>query len=421
MERAEVIVVGGGLAGLACAVELRGRGVEVRLLEASDAVGGRVRTDAVGGFLLDRGFQVLLTAYPEARRVLDLEALELRAFHPGARIRLEDGYTRLGDPIRHPEELAATLRSPVGSWGDKLRVGKLRAKLLAGRGRGTARAEGPVETTLGRLRSEGFSDRMIERFFRPFLSGVFLESELETPAPFFEFVFRMFSTGDAVLPAEGMGAIPQQLAARLPTGTVRTGTPVTALRSDGGRVSGVELDDGEAIGAEAVVLALDRPSAAALLPELEPGPSRSVTCLYYAAEEPPEAEPLLVLNGTGRGPVNNLCVPDRVAPGYAPTDRSLVSVTALGIPADRDGLRSAVGAQLREWYGSVVETWQPLPVYESAHALPVGTPGLGAGSSELPGRDGVFLAGDHTTQPSIEGALRSGRTAAAAAAEALGR
>jgi phytoene dehydrogenase-like protein len=409
VERADVVVIGGGLAGLAGAVELSGRGLEVRVLEASDGVGGRVRTDRVDGFLLDRGFQVLLTAYPEASRVLDFESLDLRPFHPGARIRLADGFTRLGDPIRHPQELAATMRSPVGSLGDKLRVGKLRAKLLAGRG-GPAGGE---ESTLERLRAEGFSDRMIERFFRPFLSGVFLESELETPARFFEFVFRMFSSGDAALPAGGMEAIPRQLAGRLPAGTIRTGAPVAALRPDG-----VELADGEAIRADAVVVALDRPSAAALLPELEPGPSRSVTCLYYAADEPPETDPLLVLNGTGGGPINNLVVPDRVAPGYAPEGRSLVSVTVLGTHGGTE-LAAAVETQLRAWYGAVVETWEPLGTYAIGHALPAATPGLEAGSPTLPGRDRVFVAGDHTVQPSIEGALRSGRWAAEAAIEVL--
>ena len=427
MERGEVLVVGGGLAGLACALELAGRGVGVRVLEASDGVGGRVRTDRVDGFLLDRGFQVLLTAYPEASRVLDLDALDLRPFAPGARIRLADGFTRIGDPLRRPGDLWATLRSPVGTLTDKARVARLRLRLarrgeaeagpLHPHGSGSDRAApGPETTTLARLRAEGFSERMIEGFFRPFLGGVFLESELETPARFFEYVFRMFTRGSAALPARGMGAIPGQLAGRLPAGSVRTGARVTAVDADG-----VELEGGERLGAAAVVVAVPRPEAARLLPELGRSGSRSVTCLYYAAPEPPEREPLLVLDGTGRGPINNLCVPDRVAPEYAPADRSLVSVTVLGTYRDRAGLVAAVESQLRDWYGPVADTWEPLALYAIEHALPTDAPGLHAPfGPDLPGRDRTFLAGDHTVQPSIEGALRSGRRAAEAVAESLG-
>ncbi|MDX1675707.1 MAG: FAD-dependent oxidoreductase, partial [Longimicrobiales bacterium] len=226
MGQRDVVVVGGGLAGLAAAVGLQAGGLDVQLLEASDRVGGRVRTDGVDGFLLDRGFQVLLTAYPEAGRVLDLEALELRPFHPGARIRVGDAFTRIGDPFRRPADLWPTLRSPVGTLADKLRVARLRARSvlqtpgfatrpayrrLAGDAAGPA-GDGSGSTTMERLEQEGLSDGMIERFFRPFLGGVFLESELVTSSAFFDFVMAMFSAGSAALPAGGMEAIPRQLA-----------------------------------------------------------------------------------------------------------------------------------------------------------------------------------------------------------------
>lgn len=405
MERTGVVVVGAGLAGLACALELRSHGVDVRVLEASDGVGGRVRTDSVDGFLLDRGFQVLLTAYPEAGRVLDLDALDLRPFRPGARIRLESGFTRIGDPFRRPADLWPTLTSPVGTVGDKLRVARLRAAATLA----SPRPDDP-RTTRARLRDEGFSRRMVERFFRPFLGGVFLETGLETSAAFFDFVFRMFARGSAALPAAGMGAIPGQLASRLGAGVVRTDAPVVRVEDDA-----VVLADGEELGAGAVVVALDRPSATRLLPSLGPSPSRSVWCLYLAAPEPPEPEPLLVLNGTGRGPINNLCVPDRVAPGYAPPGRSLVSVTVLGDVQDEAGLWSSVERQLVEWYGLAARSWERLAAYGIQHALPARPPGLGDPlDPRVAGRPGVYLAGDHTTQGSIEGALRSGRRAAEA-------
>lgn len=408
MERADVVIVGAGLAGLACATRLGSSGLELRVLEASDRVGGRVRTDPARGFLLDRGFQVLLTAYPEAGRILDLDGLDLRSFLPGARVRVGDRFVRVGDPLRRPRDLWSTLRAPVGTTADKLRLLRLRATLSRGSPEPDPGAE---RSTLARLRAEGFSSRIVQRFFRPFLGGIFLESGLETPESFFEFVFRVFSVGSAVLPAEGMEAVPRQLAERLSPGTIRTGARVVRL-GDGG----VELADGERIGARAVVVAGSRTDAAALLPGLAPGRHRSTTCLYWSAPEPPESEPLLVLDGTGRGPVNNLCVPDRVAPAYAPGDRSLVSATVIGTrPGDAKALWTAAADQLRGWYGSVVDAWEPVRAYEIPEALPVGAPGLGAPAEpRVTDRPNTYLAGDHTVQASIEGALLSGRRAAEA-------
>ena len=225
----------------------------------------------------------------------------------------------------------------------------------------------------------------------------------------------MFTTGSAALPAAGMEAIPRQLAQRLSPNAIRTGARVGRLM-DGG----VELESGEQMEAGAVVVAVERPAAATLIGGLEAGISRSVACLYFGAPDPPESDPLLVLNGTGRGPINNLCVPDRVAPSYAPSGRSLISVTVLDTPDDERALWSAVESQLRAWYGPQVAGWSRLRAYTIDHALPADPPGLqDPASPRLPGRSRTYLAGDHTDQPSIEGALRSGRRAAEAVLEDL--
>ena len=201
--RPEVVIVGAGMAGLACAVELSAAGIDFILLEASDDVGGRVRSDRVEGFILDRGFQVLLTSYPEARRLLDYEALDLRPFQPGALVRLDGSFSRLGDPWRRPSDLFRTLTAPVGTLKDKLILARLRSRLVDD---DLERIwDRPARTTWSALEAEGFSPRIIRRFFQPFLGGVFLESELRTSSRMFEFVFRMFSTGLATLPARGRG------------------------------------------------------------------------------------------------------------------------------------------------------------------------------------------------------------------------
>jgi phytoene dehydrogenase-like protein len=409
----DVLVVGAGLAGLACARRLETAGLAATLIEASDDVGGRVRTDVMDGFRLDRGFQVLLTAYEEAGRVLDFEALELQTFNPGALVRFGDAFHRVSDPLRRPGDLMATLRAPVGSLSDKLRIGRLRARLE--RLSVADIFERPAQPTNEALIAEGFSQQMIDRFLRPFLGGIFLERELETSSRMFEFVLRMFAQGDAALPVAGMGAIPKQLARSLTRSTVRLRTPVASIEDDT-----VVLADGERVTARAIVVATDGPNAARLVPELSPPRSRAVICLYYAAEESPLGEPLLVLNGEGAAPINNLCVPSIVAPSYAPEGRDLVSVTVVGGVPDTTELERAVRVQLQSWFGHDVARWRHLRTYQIAHALPALRPSdVGEGREDPRMGRCLYVCGDYREHASIEGSLISGRRAAEAVLEDL--
>ena len=238
MDDRPIIIVGAGLAGLRCAGALEERGAPWLLLESQDGPGGRVRTDYVEGFQLDRGFQVLLTAYPEARRALDYDALDLRSFAPGALIRLPGGFQRLHDPFRRPTALLSALRAPIGTLGDKLRIARLRRRL-----RRMSLPElwrRPERTTREALADYGFSPTIVERFWRPLFAGIQLDRSLTTSSRMFAFVFRMLAEGDSALPAAGMQAIPDQLAAGLPAGRIRYGTTVVAVDS-----GGVWLEDGE--------------------------------------------------------------------------------------------------------------------------------------------------------------------------------
>ena len=205
----DAIVVGAGLAGLACANELNQRGVSVRVLEASDAPGGRARTDVVDGFLLDRGFQVLLTAYPEAQRMFDYDALALGRFQPGAIVWADERFHHVADPWRVPSHALATALASVGTLSDKLKVAQLRRDVT--RPSLEAILAAPESTTRDFLHHHGFSRQITERFFQPFLSGIFLEDKLVTSSRMFEFVFRMFSQGEAALPARGMEGLAKQL------------------------------------------------------------------------------------------------------------------------------------------------------------------------------------------------------------------
>lgn len=404
---ADTLVIGAGLAGLTCALELEKRGQTVVLLEASDEVGGRVRTDAVEGFLLDRGFQVLLTAYPEAKRLLDYGALRLRPFYPGALVRLSDRFERVADPFRRPLDALSTLGSRVGTLGDKLRVLPLRRRTRSGTLEGLFSR--PATSTLEALTRGGFSSRMIERFFRPFLSGIFFDSRLETSSRMFEFVFRMFSSDDTALPEKGMGEIPRQLASRLERGTVRTGARVTSI-SD----RAVGLETGESLVAGRIVVATDGPEAARLLPDLRVPASRSTVTVYFAVERPPLEEPVLVLDGEGTGPVTTFCLPSRVSASYAPAGADLVSVSIVGVPQmNDDQLLEAVRAQMRGWWGPEVGQWRHLRTCRIHHALPAFLPPNDAvAPAEI--RPGLFICGDHRENPSLQGAMASGRRAARA-------
>lgn len=404
MSNPEVTIIGGGLSGLCCARRLHESGVSFQLLEASEEVGGRVRTADVDGFLLDRGFQVLLTAYPEAQDVLDYDALNLGRFAPGALVRYRDGFHRFTDPWRSPRHLFATACSPIGSLADKLRVARLRSRVcrssldkLFGR---------PETTTMNALREEGFSKRFIESFFRPFLGGVFLERDLDTSSRMFDFVFRMFATGNVVLPARGIGEISRQIAKKLPGERLRTGASVETLEG-----TTVRLTSGEILQAGTVVIACEAPVAAKLLVDPAPPSGRGVTCLYFAADRPPIEEPILVLNGDGIGPINNLCVPSQVTPTYAPVGQALVSVTVLGL-ADGD-VEASVRHQLLDWFGPDVNTWRHLRTYRIPYALPSqAPPALSPVEKSAMRGDHLFVCGDYLDTASIQGAMVSGRRAA---------
>lgn len=403
MREVETLIIGGGLAGLACALTLQQAGREAVIVEADSTPGGRVRTDHVGGFTIDRGFQVLLTAYPEAQRWLDLEALDLRRFVPGARIHTASGWQQLGDPLRRPGDLWPTLRADVGTLADKARILRWRLR-VAGLGHGAGR---PDELLVDALPgSLGFSRVMISRFLAPFLGGVFLDPELRVSRRMADFVWQMFSSGHATVPARGMQAIPEQLAARLQPGSLVTGVRALALHE-----LGVDCSDGLR-PARHTVIATTMREAARLLDE--PSIDRSsqrCTHWSFAAPTSPVGEAVLCLDGERAGPVNNLHAVTDLVPEASPDGRALISATELGDSANE----GAVRAQLTGWFGGEVESWELLQRRTIAEALPRQRPEDLRPWERPPRRgDRLWLCGDHRTQSSIEGALRSGRLTAEA-------
>ena len=395
-----VLIVGAGLSGLACAVTLHEAGIPVQVFEASDGVGGRVRTDRVDGFLLDRGFQVYLSAYPEAGKLLDLEALNLHPFEPGALVFDGSNIHRVMDVFRRPTTMIESALAPVGTFMDKVRVALLRFRSLGSSE--TEIAARPDQQTKSFLQKFGFSENMIEGFFSAFYGGIFLERDLRTSSRMFEFTFKMFSQGSATLPATGMGAIPLQLAKRLPPQTIRIRSAIASATPDT-----LSLPSGEEILGSQVVIATQAPQTARLVPGFaakEPA-WRSVTNVYFHTEKSPLSEAIIALNTSGEGQVNNVCVISDVAPGYAPKDRSLISVSLLGIHKNSD-IPNAVKEELYSWFGEQTRDWKHLRTDLIKHALPEQRPGLKSSGHLF--IDGMHICGDHTSSASIEGAITSG-------------
>ena len=416
MAKYDVLIVGAGLAGLCCARELHRHGVSFKILEASDGVGGRVRTDEVDGFLLDRGFQVLLTAYPEAQRVLDYDALRLRSFYDGALVRFDGDFHRVADPLRDPLAAPKTTLSPIGTLADKLRVLKLRQSVRHP-DLDDLWERDEIATRQALVQRYGFSESMLKRFFEPFLGGILLDGDLGTSSRAFEFYFRMFTEGQTVVPANGMQRIPEQIADALPDHSVQLNTRVQ--HAGPGTLT---FEDGHTHKAAAIVVATDGPELAYVLDGFDPPASRSVLCLYYAAPEAPTDDPILVLDGEQNGPVNNLAVMTNVSAAYSSDDRALVSVSVVGNPSHPDAeVENRVRVQLRRWYGEAVDAWTHLKSYRIVHAQPAQPPGA-LSPPERPARltNGLYLAGDHRTNASINGAMRSGRRAAEAVLKDIG-
>lgn len=404
MEKHEVVIIGGGIAGLSCAKYLKDYGIEALVIEASDAVGGRVRTDEVEGFLLDRGFQIFLTSYPEAQRLLDYEALNLCKFRSGAMVRYKDTFSTIGNPFKEPAQIFKTLFSSLGTLKDKIKILQL-SNEVSKENTETFFQDNPTETWRY-LQQYGWSEAMIIHFFKPFFGGVFLENELSTSSNFFRFVFKQFYNGDAALPANGIQAIPEQIAAKLPKKSIRLNTQVQKLQS-----TTITLANGETIHANKVVIATDAANADKLLQRVVNRQYNQTTCTYFAARHSPLAEKMLLLNPNRLASIHNVCFPSDVAPGYAPAGQTLVSVSTQGLSLiDEEKLTTHIVQELEEWFGEEVKTWRYLRTYHIPEALNKYPAEVVVPNLKL--SENMYECGDHTAYPSLNAAMATGRKVA---------
>ncbi|MYX95881.1 NAD(P)-binding protein [Streptomyces sp. SID486] len=396
----DAVVVGAGLAGLACARDLGAAGLRVRVLEAQDGVGGRMRSDLVDGCVVDRGFQVFNTAYPQVRRRLPLRELRLRPFTPGFLVHTGRRRLRFADPTRAPRQALRGVGGGVAGPRDLAALATLTGRDMLAPAALVRRARDT--STRRALAAAGFSEGFVERFFRPFLSGVFLEEDLATSSRFFHLVWRSMARGTICLPAAGVAAVPELLASALPPGTLALESPVTALTDDG-----VVVDGGREVAARAVVVASSPTVAAALLPGLPLPPYRTVTTYYHLTPRSPLREPTLVTDVRRR--FTNSCVLTEVQPGHAPRGYALVATSVLG--ADTAGRERTLRDALAECYGTDTGGWELLTARTVAEALPAMEPGLPL-SRRSRRAAGRYVCGDHRATGSVQGALASGARAA---------
>jgi hypothetical protein len=408
----KTIVMGAGLAGLTCAKVLREHGAEVIVFEASDGVGGRVRTDEKDGFLLDRGFQVYFASYPVAGRHLDYRALDFRDFDPGAIVHRGSRKSVLSDPLRDPKALVPSLLSDAATFGDKLRTLEVVARTHA-LGPSAGAVDGEADTsTLEYLRSAGLSERYVDSFFRPFYGGITLNRQLTTSARVLRFTLRMLASGRTVVPALGMGEISLQLASHLPENTIRLNSPVDGLLREGERVAGVRVA-GDEHEADTVVVATDAPTAGALTGEAVPEGSVGEVCLYYETDGLGSGKKIL-LNAEDGAFVNNAVEISNISGKYAPPDRHLlyaVALTGMELP-DEELYRKGI-EDLSCWYPGA--DFRPLALRRIPYGQFVQPPGI---HDRLPEnrtqKPGLVLAGEYTEDSSINGSMLSGEKAAEA-------
>ena len=404
----DVIIVGAGVAGLVAAKKCEELNYSVLLLEADDQVGGRVQTDQIGGFNLERGFQVLIDTYEKAKELLDFESLNLHKFQPGARIYDERGSFSIADPMRKITALPRTALSRVGSVSDKLKMLSLSQKLQAQSLDEVF--EGKRQATLNYLKEYGFSDKIIQNFFKPFFGGIFLERELSTDAAMFRFVFRNFSKGSACLPADGMGEIPKQLLDKLTSTKIRLDTKVAKVNQK----PSIELADGSIIEAGKIIIACNPDH---LLTQLDQELQwNHTTTMYFSGEKNlPLLKGTIGLDARKKSSINNFARHDEVVPNCAPSDRSLWSVTLREEQKEGEVKRDLAAILKVE-----PSRFEFLKSYHIKHALPkVDIPTLDLPAEQTQISQHVHLAGDYLTNASIDGAMRAGESAAKAVTETL--
>jgi protoporphyrinogen oxidase len=404
----KITIIGAGIAGLTAAVYLNKKGFQVQILEASDRAGGRVKTDLYNGYRLDRGFQVLLTEYPEAKMLLNYEKLKLKPFLPGATVIYDGGMFEISDPLRRPKALFSTLFAPVGSIKDKLNILFLKFKL--NRQSVDDIFKQPETDTLQQLKKYGFSDTMVQRFYLPFFSGIFLENDLSTSSRMFDFVMKMFSEGYAAVPELGMEEIPKQLVSMLPTDCIRYHTKVSKIEGNS-----IICENGIVYKSDKILIATEATGFASFYIDLKDQNAQMVSNVYFEAPKAMTDKAIVIINASkNKKFVNNVTVMSNVSDKYSPIGKCLISVSFNGLSNINDhDLAMEMKKELKTWFGNQVNDWTFLKSYRISYALPKRSIVQNdLTDAEMQISPNLYKCGDYLMNGSINAAMKSGRLVA---------
>jgi len=396
-------IIGGGISGLIAARVLEEYGLSATIIEATDRLGGRVKTDVVDGYSLDHGFQVLLTAYPAAKKYLDFDALALQEFLPGSAIFKNGKQKIIGDPLRNLSLLLPTLFSGIGTVNDKLKILALNRRLKK-KSIQNIFAE-KEQTTHVYLENIGFSEAIITNFFTPFFSGIFLENKLDTSSRMFEFVYKMFGEGNAALPKDGIQAIPKQLFEKLKSTTIIFNTKVKSVEN-----GSIKLESGEAIKSNFTIIATQ---ASGLVSNLKNQATQWKSCdtLYFEVAKREIKKPLIGLIAAPNALINNIFYHTSLQTSATAT-KELLSVTVI----DRQNLTNkqlvtGVQKELKELCN--IDSCTFIKQYNIPMALPkLQDIEYEMLPSETRLTEAIFLAGDTQLNGSLNAAMIAGERAA---------
>ena len=399
----KIHIIGAGVSGLIAAQVLENYGYQPTIIEATNSVGGRVKSDLVNGYSLDRGFQVLLTSYPAAKKYLDFETLTVQKLLPGAVIFKNGKAQTIGDPLRSISLLIPTLFSSIGSLSDKLKILKLNT-LLKKKNVDTIFKE-DEKTTFQYLKDIGFSEEMIQTFFKPFFSGIFLEPNLDTSSRMFEFVYKMFGEGLAVLPKVGIQAISDQLKDNLKNTKILLNSEVASLKD-----KGIILKDGSEIESDFTIVATE---ASPLVANLKNQETRWKTCdtLYFETSKRIISRPLIGLIADEKALMNNLFYHTSIK-SATQGKGELLSVTIVkNHDLSEKKLIQKITKELEDLCGITDTTF--IKRYQIKKALPkLDDLQYEISSTETKLTSSIFLAGDQLLNGSLNAAMISGERAA---------
>ncbi len=399
----KIHIIGAGVSGLIAAKVLENNGYSPTIIEASASVGGRVKSDTVQGYQLDHGFQVLLTSYPAAKKYLDFKPLALQELVPGATIFKNGKSQTIGDPLRNLSLVFPTLFASIGNFSDKLKILKLNRHLK--KKSISEIFKTPETTTLAYLQKLGFSEAMLQDFFKPFFSGIFLEPNLDTSSRMFEFVYKMFGDGLAVIPKSGMQAISNQLKKGLKNTKIHFETPVKSVKNEI-----ITLQDGSEIESHFTIIATEASDLVANLKN-QATAWKSCDTLYFETSKRTLQKPIIGLIADKNALINNLFYHSSVAMEMK-GDKELLSVTVVkdhDLTAEK--LIEKVAKELHVFCGIVHPKF--IQHYQIKKALPkLSNLQYELSSTETKLTSSIFLAGDQLLNGSLNAAMIAGERAA---------